>query len=188
MSQKLKTVYRLQIVLSACVLSLGCSLVPRITMAEGPAYTYSHVNPTAYYAQTITPIVPPPADTYVPHELVIHFAPGYAPHELEAQIAAETQKSRTLFGRMRGFVMNFFRRTSPSPLEDAVEHVTRITALDEQFGALEKTRMFDEDDQNMSNVYIVRFSENTDLENARIAYENLEEVSYVQYNFIYSLQ
>lgn len=186
MSQKPTLSYRLQIVLSMCVISLGCVLAHGHNLPDSPKVAAAVEVSPAYYAQSTTPIAVPSQGTYVPNELIVHFVPGFAPHELDMQIERNHQLAQSLLGRIRltfeSLIDGTSAQTSPQ------EYATHIAMVDSQFKALEKSRMFDDDSSDMDTSYIVRFAEGVDLENARIAYENLEEVSYVQYNFIYSLQ
>lgn len=190
MSQKPSASYCVQIVLSACVISLGYSAWGTANPPHGPKQAHASDSPVSYYAQTQPPIMNTQESSYIPGELIVHFSQGMAPHELELVAERKRQMNNSFLGKIRLSMLSIYHRltTRIETNSTAQDHLDAIALVDAQFGALERSRMFDTEVESSSPSYLIRFPETVDLEKARLAYENLEEVSYVQYNFIYSLQ
>lgn len=145
---------------------------------------------TQYADRTSQQSTPPAAGTYVPNELIVHFKKNCAPHTVSSDWAcAEPQKNvrmhtiQTLLRRI-GVAIGL----TSEQIDYSIGLNNKLSKIDQEYNLVESTRMYDEDDALDSHPYIFRFEEGTSLEKARLAYENVFEVSYVQYHYIYTLQ
>lgn len=182
MSQKPYPSFRTHFILILSTLSLGLSSVSSSVFASSTDTYYLYAqSPSSEQA-------PPPEGSYVPHELVIYFKSSCSPHTPMSKWAcAEPQSSSirlsllSMFTRIKVAMGLSVESTTHSP------HMEQLQALNTKYGLIESTRLTDDDPELDSSPYIYRFREGVSLQEARLAYENLKEVLYVQYNYIYTL-
>lgn len=144
----------------------------------------------AFYSVQIVsaqePLTGPSQAQYAPTEVIVQFAPSFAPHQLSAQIQEEEVLRKTLSGKIKLFIQEHLRRLQMST--SAHDHLKHIETVTIKVGMQDMKQMFDVTGESQENTYLIALDGSVSVPDAIKALEALEEVMYAQPNYVYALQ
>ena len=132
--------------------------------------------------QAQTPL-PTPNTQYADNEIIVHFAPTYAPHNLEPHVQQRDLLGNSFPGKIQLFFTNLALTLQEKPLPE--DTLARMHIIEEQAGTIEKTPMFDIKGQSQENTYRIMLNGTVDVPEAVELFESLQEVQYAQPNYLY---
>ncbi|KXK11189.1 MAG: hypothetical protein UZ22_OP11002000393 [Microgenomates bacterium OLB23] len=118
-----------------------------------------------------------------PNQIVVKYKKDLSPQTLQLQADQRKTTKAKLFGNIRLLLDNLKYKANKQELPE--EHLLRIQQADTTAGAKNKTRIFDADDQNQRNLFVIELDGKKTIEQAIAIYEKLPEVEYAEPNYTF---
>ena len=113
-------------------------------------------------------------------ELIIQFAPGTSPYELQKQIAERKSSEKSALGKVKltlgDMTLQLLKKLTPE------EKLARLKQIDKQTGVVMRERLFST--SNTDDIYLVRLKGNWSVEHAEILYSSVPEVVFAEENIL----
>ncbi|KKR72368.1 MAG: hypothetical protein UU81_C0018G0007 [Microgenomates group bacterium GW2011_GWC1_41_8] len=116
-------------------------------------------------------------------ELIIQFAPGTSPYELQKQVTERKDREKSPLGKVKlilgDMTLQFLNKLTPE------EKLARLKQIDEQAGVLMSERLFN--DTYAEDIYLVRLKANWSVKQAEILYSSIPEIIFAEENSYYTV-
>lgn len=123
------------------------------------------------------------AEQPAPNQIVVKYKKDLSPQTLQLQATERKAAKAKMFGSVRLLLSNLKYRINKQELPE--EHLLRIQQADDAAGAKNKTRIFDADDENQRNLFVIELDDSKSIEQAIAIYEKIPEVEYAEPNYTY---
>ena len=111
-------------------------------------------------------------------ELIMQFAPGTSPYDLQKQVTERKDREKSTFGKVKvtleDLTLQFLNKLTPE------EKLARLTQVDEQAGMIMRERLLS--DLSIEGIYLVRLNGNWSVEQAEILYSSIPEIVFAEEN------
>ncbi|MBI4137112.1 hypothetical protein HY469_03555 [Candidatus Roizmanbacteria bacterium] len=113
-------------------------------------------------------------------ELIMQFAPGTSPYDLQKKIIQRKDSEKSAFGKMKVTLedmrLHLLHQLTPE------EKLARLKQIDTQAGVIMKERVFS--DISTQELYLVRLNGNWSIEQAEILYSSIPEIVFAEENIL----
>lgn len=115
-------------------------------------------------------------------ELLIQFAPGTSPYELQQRVSARKDSGRSPFGRVKitleDMTLQFLNKLTPE------ERLERLSQINKQLGVVMTERLLL--DIPAQEVYVVHINGSWSIEQAEMLYSSVPEIVFAEQNILFS--
>ena len=122
----------------------------------------------------------------LPNQILVKYKKDLSPQALQLKVAERTSTQTRFLGSIRLFFDNLKYRFNRQELPET--HIVRLQQADSQAGAESKTRIFDAQDENQRNLFLIKINDSKSIEEAVRIYEALPEVEYAEPNYTATIQ
>jgi hypothetical protein len=118
-----------------------------------------------------------------PNQVIVKYKKDLSPQALQLKVDERKVARSSTFGSVRLFFENLKYKMAKQALPE--DKLARIQAADEKVGAKNKTRIFDANDENQRNLFVIELDPSKSIEDAIKTYEALPEVEYAEPNYTF---
>lgn len=118
-----------------------------------------------------------------PNQVIVKYKKDLSPQALQLKVDDRKIQRSGAFGSIRLFFDNLKYRLNKQALPE--DQLLRIQQADEKAGAKNKSRIFEGNDENQRNLFVVEIDQGKTIEDAIRIYEALPEVEYAEPNYTF---
>ncbi len=118
-----------------------------------------------------------------PNQVIVKYKKDLSPQALQLKVDERKIQRSGTFGSIRLFFDNLKYKLNKQALPE--DQLLRIQQADEKAGAKNKSRIFEGNDENQRNLFVVEIEPSKTIEDAIRIYEALPEVEYAEPNYTF---